>query len=150
MEQELPTPLGHLSSPLYWVAQILVKFKCQFNWVLCNPAQVFSWVRITRSLVLFVLLSFFFRPLRCLFFDLLILIWYLQTLLIVLRSPQKFGGDTMENKISRGHWACALCNCWLKYPFISCYCSLKTRWSLQYAHAVSVEWTVGDGQKQID
>jgi hypothetical protein len=146
--QELLTPPEHLRLPQYWVAQILVKFKCQFNWGLCNLVQVFSGVRVTRSLVLFVRLSVFFRPFCCLFFDLLILItslWYLQAVLIVLRSPHNVGGNTMKKKISREYWACALCNCWLKYPFISCYCSLQTLWSLQYAHTMNVERTVGDG-----
>ena len=67
VEQELLTLPEHLSSP-----------------------PIFSGVRVTRSLVLcvmfcwslFVLLYFFFWPLRCLFFDIRILItlWYLQTL----------------------------------------------------------------------
>ena len=126
------------------VAQILVKFKWQFNWGLCNPVQVFSGVRVTRSLVLFVRLSVFFQPFCCLFFDLLILItslWYLQAVLIVLRSPHNVGGDTMKKKISREYTVMTkvFSDCTLKYPFISCYCSLKTLWSLHY------ERTVGDG-----
>jgi hypothetical protein len=56
VEQELPTLPEHLRSP-----------------------PVFSGVRVTRSLVLYVcfvnrFLCFFFWPLRCLFFDIRILI----------------------------------------------------------------------------
>jgi hypothetical protein len=56
LEHELPTLPEHLSSPTY-----------------------FSRVRVARSLAvicksLFVLLSFFFRPLYCLSFDLQLLI----------------------------------------------------------------------------
>jgi hypothetical protein len=69
VEQELPTFPGHLSSP-----------------------PVFSGVRVTRSLVLYVCfvdrcLYFFFWPMCCLFFfDIVIYgfwlpLWYLQTLL---------------------------------------------------------------------
>jgi hypothetical protein len=69
---------------------ILTFYIIQANNVFAHPSSppVFSGVRVTRSLVFFVMfvyrcLSFFFWPLCCLSFDLRILItlWYLQTLL---------------------------------------------------------------------
>ena len=74
MEQELPTLLEHLSSPL-----------------------VFSEVHVARSLVLcvylFVLLYFFFRPLCCLSFDFDYLFGILK-LFFVLNVKSK-DGDTV-------------------------------------------------------
>jgi hypothetical protein len=102
--QELLTPPEHLRLPLYWVAQILVKFKCQFNWGLCNLVQVFSGVRVTRSLVLFVRLSVFFRPVCSSIywfwlppfgiFKLFLLYWEVHTMLVATPWKRKSVGST--------------------------------------------------------
>jgi hypothetical protein len=81
MEQELLTIPEHMSLP-----------------------SVFSEVRVTRSLVLcvmcgrslFVLLSFFFWSLCCLFFDLRIHDWYLQTLLRIMKRTYLLWLSTIQ------------------------------------------------------
>jgi hypothetical protein len=76
LEQELPTLLEHLSSPPYFVG----------SWY-----SIFSFMCMLYK-SLFVLLYFFFLPLRCLFFfDIRILMntWYLQALLSNVTTNEK-------------------------------------------------------------